>query len=66
MFGERLCRSVKYEDVCIKACDSFGANRHNLANYIELSNALWLHRDHGARPPDMVYFSALPGLQGTA
>jgi len=60
VFVERLWRSVKYEEVYLKAYDSVSAARAGIAAYIDFYNARRPHSAHGGRTPDMVYFATLP------
>ena len=66
VFVERLWRSVKYEDVYLKAYESVSAARLNLAAYFEFYNARRPHQSHDGRTPDMVYFATLPVLKEAA
>lgn len=66
VFVERLWKSVKYEDVYLKAYESVSAARAGIDTYIEFYNARRPHRSHGGRTPDVVYFSALPQMGKTA
>jgi putative transposase len=66
VFIERLWRSVKYEDVYLKAYDSVGAARQSLAAYFEFYNARRPHQSHDGRTPDMVYFESLPPMKAAA
>ncbi len=66
VFVERLWRSVKYEDVYLKAYDGVSAARHSLSAYFEFYNARRPHQTHDGRTPDMVYFAALPPMQAAA
>ena len=66
VFVERLWRSVKYEEVYLKAYDSVGAARQSLAAYFQFYNARRPHQSHGGRTPDMVYFSTLAPLADAA
>lgn len=66
VFVERLWRSVKYEDVYLKAYESVSAARLNLAAYFEFYNARRPHQSHDGRTPDMVYFAGLPALKEAA
>jgi putative transposase len=59
VFVERLWRSVKYEDVYLKAYDDVSAARQGLAAYFAFYNARRPHQAHDGRTPDMVYFAAL-------
>ena len=56
---ERLWRSVKYEEVYLKAYDSVSAARKSIASYFDFYNALRPHSAHGAATPDTVYFGKL-------
>ncbi|WP_443083638.1 IS3 family transposase [Variovorax sp. WDL1] len=66
VFVERLWRSVKYEDVYLKAYDGVSAARLSLAAYFEFYNARRPHQSHDGRTPDMVYFGTLPALKEAA
>ena len=66
VFVERLWRSVKYEDVYLKAYDGVSAARQSLAAYFEFYNARRPHQSHDGRTPDMVYFTTLPPMQAAA
>ena len=66
VFVERLWRSVKYDDVYLKAYESVSAARHNLATYFDFYNARRPHQSHDGRMPDMVYLAALPALKEAA
>lgn len=54
LFVDRLWRSVKYEDVYLKAYDSVSAARHSLAAYFDFYNVRRPHQSHDGRIPDMV------------
>jgi putative transposase len=62
VFVERLWRSVKYEDVYLKAYDSVSAARLSLARYFDFYNARRPHQSHDGQTPDMVYFATLAPL----
>ena len=66
VFVERLWRSVKYEEVYLRAYDSVGAARAGLARYFEFYNARRPHQAHGGCTPDMVYFETLAPQQAAA
>jgi putative transposase len=66
VFVERLWKSVKYEEVYLKAYDSVSAARAGLAEYRERYNALRPHRAHAGRTPDEAYFASLPTLRQAA
>jgi putative transposase len=60
VFVERLWRSVKYEDVYLKAYDSVTAARTSLGRYFDFYNRRRPHSAHGERTPDRAYFDNLP------
>jgi putative transposase len=66
VFVERLWRSVKYEDVYLKAYDGVSAARYSLATYFEFYNARRPHQSHDGRTPDMVYFATLAPMARAA
>jgi transposase InsO family protein len=66
VFVERLWRSVKYEDVYLKAYDGVNAARQSLAAYFEFYNAHRPHQSHDGCTPDMVYFDSLPPTKAAA
>jgi putative transposase len=57
---ERLWRSVKYEEVYLRAYDSVGDARASLGRYLVFYNALRPHSSLDARTPDHAYFNDLP------
>ena len=63
VFVERLWRSVKYEDVYLKAYDSIPAARKGLRKYFEFYNSRRRHQRLDRRTPDSVYWSTLPQKQ---
>ena len=60
VFVERLWKSVKYEDVYLKAYDSVWAADSGIAQYLDFYNMRRPHSTHGGKTPDMVYFASLP------
>jgi putative transposase len=60
VFVERLWRSVKYEEVYLRAYDSVGGARASLSRYLVFYNALRPHSSLDARTPDHAYFNPLP------
>jgi putative transposase len=66
VFVERLWKSVKYEDVYLKAYDTVSDARAGISRYIEFYNSRRPHRAHGGRTPDVVYFAALPATRQAA
>jgi putative transposase len=66
VFVERLWRSVKYEEVYLKAYDSVSAARAGLAAYFAFYNARRPHQSHDGHTPDMVYFDTLAPMAAAA
>ena len=66
VFVERLWRSVKYEEVYLKAYDSVSAARQGLAAYIDFYNSRRPHQSHNGCTPDMIYFATLQPLADAA
>jgi putative transposase len=62
VFVERLWRSVKYEEVCLRAYDSVGEARASLGRYLDFYNRKRPHSSLAARTPDRAYFDYLPLL----
>ena len=60
VFVERLWRSVKYEDVYLKAYDSIPAVREGLTTYFEFYNSRRRHQSLDRKTPDSIYWSTLP------
>jgi len=59
---ERLWRSVKYEEVYLRAYDSVGEARVSLGQYLDFYNRKRPHSSLAARTPDRAYFDHLPLL----
>jgi putative transposase len=59
VFIERLWRSVKYEEVYLKAYDNLTEARRELAAYFEFYNHRRRHQGLADRTPDDVYWSTL-------
>jgi putative transposase len=59
VFIERLWRSVKYEEVYLKAYDNLTETRRELAAYFEFYNHRRRHQGLADRTPDDVYWSTL-------
>jgi putative transposase len=56
VFVERLWRSVKYEDVYLRACETPVELRLGLTRYFEFYNTRRRHSALDRRTPDAVYF----------
>lgn len=60
VFVERLWKSVKYEEVYLKAYDSASAAKANLGTYFGFYNTRRPHQSLDGKTPDEIYFAALP------
>jgi putative transposase len=66
VFVERLWRSVKYEEVYLRAYDSVGQARASLGRYLEFYNRKRPHSSLDARTPDRAYFGGVSPLARAA
>jgi putative transposase len=57
---ERLWRTVKYEEVYLRAYDSVGEARASLGRYLDFYNRKRPHSSLDARTPDRAYLDHLP------
>ena len=60
VFVERLWRSVKYEEVYLRAYDSVSDARASLGRYLVFYNSKRPHSSLGARTPEQAYLDHLP------
>ena len=60
VFVERLWRSVKYEEVYLRAYDSVVEARASIGRYLDFYNRKRPHSSLDARTPDHAYFNYLP------
>ena len=60
MFIERLWRSVKYEEVYLRAYDSVAEARASIGRYLSFHNGKRPHSSLDARTPDQAYFGTPP------
>ena len=60
MFVARLWRSVKYEEVYLKAYDSAGEARASIGRYLEFCNRRRPHSSLDGKTPDRAYFEKDP------
>jgi putative transposase len=60
VFVERLWRSVKYEEVYLRAYDSMSAAKQGLERYVTFYNQRRPHRVLDGHTPEEVYFDNLP------
>ena len=66
IFIERLWRSVKYEEVYLKAYDSISEARKGLMVYFDFYNRLRKHQSLDRKTPDEVYWTTLSQKQVAA
>lgn len=66
VFVERLWRSVKYEEVYLKAYDSVSVARQSLDMYLAFYNERRPHQAHNGSTPDMVYYATLAPMETAA
>ena len=66
VFVERLWRSVKYEEVYLKAYDSMTEAKAQLGAYLAFYNTRRPHRAFDGRTPDAIYFAGLPAMKAAA
>jgi putative transposase len=66
LFVERLWRTVKYDEVVLKAYDSVGQARAELARFIEFYNTRRPHSSLNRKTPDEFYFASLPAMKKAA
>ncbi|HVA11593.1 MAG TPA: integrase core domain-containing protein, partial [Candidatus Dormibacteraeota bacterium] len=60
VFIERLWKSVKYEDIYLKAYGSIPEARAGLTRYFEFYNRVRRRQSLDRRTPDDVYYTSLP------
>jgi putative transposase len=60
VFVERLWRSIKYEEVYLRAYDSVSEARHSIGRYLDFYNHRRPHSSLDGRTPDLAYFTPLP------
>ena len=60
VFVERLWRSVKYEEVYLRAYDSVSEARTSIGRYLDFYNGRRPHSSLDGTTPDQAYFTLLP------
>ena len=60
VFVERIWRSLKYEEVYLRAYASVAEARSSIGRYLDFYNRKRPHSSLDARTPDRAYFDALP------
>jgi putative transposase len=66
VFVERLWKSIKYEEVYLRAYDSVSEAKLHLGRYVTFYNERRPHSSLDGRTPDHVYFTSLPPLAAAA
>ena len=66
VFVERLWRSVKYEEVYLRAYETVSQARAGIARYLSFFNTARPHTAHGGKTPDSAYYASLPAMQEAA
>jgi putative transposase len=62
VFVERLWRSIKYEEVYLRAYDSVSEARISIGRYLTFYNCQRPHSSLDRKTPDQAYFNPLPQL----
>ena len=62
VFVERLWRTIKYEEVYLRAYDTVSDARSPLGRFIAFYNSRRPHSSLDRQPPDLAYFNRLPPL----
>ena len=62
VFVERLWRSIKYEDIYLRAYDTVSEARASIGRYFCLYNGRRPHSSLDRRTPDQAYFDTLPQI----
>jgi putative transposase len=62
VFVERLWRSVKYEEVYLRAYETVSQAREGIGKSLSFFNAARPHTAHGGRTPDSAYDASLPAI----
>jgi putative transposase len=66
VFVERLWRSVKYEEVYLRAYDTVSLAREGISRYLNFFNAARPHTAHGGKTLDSAYYASLPAAPKAA
>jgi putative transposase len=66
VFVERLWRSVKYEEVYLRAYETVAEARRLIGRYLDFFNTKRPHSSLGAQTPDHAYFTQSPPLAAAA
>ena len=66
VFVERLWKSIKYEEVYLRAYESVSAAKAGIGNYLAFYNSRRPHSTLDGKTPDAFYFANLPVLEQAA
>ena len=66
VFVERLWKSVKYEEVYLRAYETVSQARAGIGRYLDFYNARRPHTAHKGKTPDQAYFTRLPSVAEAA
>jgi putative transposase len=66
VFVERLWRTIKHDEVYLRAYESVSQARASLARFIEFYNARRPHSSLDRKTPDEFYFASLPAMKKAA
>lgn len=66
VFVERLWRSVKYEEVYLRAYDTVSQAREGISRYLNFFNSARPHTAHDGKTPDSAYYASLPAAAKAA
>jgi putative transposase len=66
VFVERLWKSIKYEEVYLRAYETVNAARNGIGRYLEFYNSRRPHSALDGNTPDTFYYRNLPALQEAA
>jgi putative transposase len=66
VFVERLWKSVKYEEVYLRAYETVSQARAGIGRYLDFYNAQRPHTAHKGKTPDQAYFTRLPSAAEAA
>ncbi len=62
VFVERLWRTIKYEEVYLRAYDTVGQARASIGHYLSFYNTRRPHSSLDRQTPDQAYFTRLPQI----
>jgi putative transposase len=60
VFVERLWRTIKYEEVYLRAYENVDEARSSIGRYLDFYNAKRPHQSLDGATPDQTYFTELP------